>query len=78
MGIGTTQLLIIFAIILLLFGGKRLRSLGSDLGEALRGFRKSVKDEDQDNGGDSEPPKGLGSSESKQQSADSERDHEKR
>ena len=43
-GISIWQLLIIFGIVLLLFGGKRLRSLGSDLGTAIKGFRSSIKD----------------------------------
>ncbi|WP_419571177.1 twin-arginine translocase TatA/TatE family subunit [Rheinheimera sp.] len=45
-GISIPQLLIILAIIVLLFGTKRLRSLGSDLGSAIKGFRSSVKDHD--------------------------------
>jgi len=45
--IGIGQLLILFAIIVLLFGTKRLRNLGSDLGSALKGFRKGfTEDED--------------------------------
>ncbi len=44
-GISIWQLLIIFGIVLLLFGGKRLRSLGSDLGTAIKGFRSSIKEE---------------------------------
>ena len=39
------QLLIILAIIVLLFGTKKLRGIGSDLGSAVRGFRNSIKDE---------------------------------
>lgn len=41
-GISIWQLLIILLIVVLLFGSKRLRSLGSDLGSAIRGFKKSV------------------------------------
>lgn len=41
-----TQLLIVLAIIVLLFGTKKLRSIGSDLGGALKGFRSSIKDDD--------------------------------
>ena len=44
MGISIWQLLIILVIVLLLFGAKRLKNLGPDLGEAIKGFRKSVKD----------------------------------
>ncbi|MDX1570764.1 MAG: twin-arginine translocase TatA/TatE family subunit [Xanthomonadales bacterium] len=46
-GIGIWQLLILLLIILLLFGTKRLRNLGSDLGSALKGFRKSMSDDDE-------------------------------
>lgn len=37
--------LVILAIVLLLFGTKRLRNLGSDLGGAIKGFKSAVKDE---------------------------------
>ena len=46
MGISIWQLLIILAIVLLLFGTKRLRNFGGDLGGAIKGFKKAVKDED--------------------------------
>lgn len=42
------QLLIVLAIIVLLFGTKKLRGIGSDLGSAVKGFRNSIKDEPQD------------------------------
>ena len=45
-GISIWQLLIVLVIVLLLFGTKRLRNLGSDLGSAVKGFRKSMSDED--------------------------------
>ena len=44
MGMSPVQLLIILAIVVVLFGTKRLRNLGSDLGGAIKGFRSSVKD----------------------------------
>jgi sec-independent protein translocase protein TatA len=47
MGIGIKELLIILVIIVLLFGTKRLKSLGSDLGAAIKGFKKSMTDEEQ-------------------------------
>lgn len=47
MSFGVTELLIILAIVLLLFGPKRLKSLGSDLGSAIKGFRSAVKEEEQ-------------------------------
>lgn len=46
MGISIWQLLIILAIVLILFGAKRLRNVGSDLGNAIKGFKSAVKDED--------------------------------
>lgn len=48
-GIGIWQLLIILAIVLLLFGTKRLRNLGGDLGGAIKGFKKAVADDDTKN-----------------------------
>lgn len=48
MGIGFKELLIILVIVLILFGAKRLRNLGSDLGAAMKGFRQAVKDENVD------------------------------
>ena len=58
-GIGIWQLLIILAIIMMVFGTKKLRNLGSDLGGAIKGFKNAMgeaKDEDdkeQLTGGDS-------------------------
>lgn len=46
MGIGFRELLIILAIALLIFGAKRLRTIGSDLGAAVRGFKKAVDEGD--------------------------------
>jgi sec-independent protein translocase protein TatA len=44
MGISIPQLLILLVIVLLLFGTRRLRTLGSDLGSAIKGFRSAVSD----------------------------------
>jgi sec-independent protein translocase protein TatA len=41
-GIGVTELLLILGIVVLLFGTKKLKTLGSDLGSAIRGFRTAV------------------------------------
>lgn len=41
-GISIWQLLIILAIVLLLFGTKRLKNIGGDLGSAIKGFKKSM------------------------------------
>lgn len=44
-GISIWQLLIILAIVIMLFGTKRLRTMGGDLGSAVKGFRKSMQDD---------------------------------
>lgn len=41
-GISIWQLLIILVIVVMLFGTKRLKGLGSDLGDAIKGFRNSM------------------------------------
>ncbi len=46
-GVSIWQLLIILVIIVLLFGTKRLRNIGNDLGSAIRGFRNSIKQSDE-------------------------------
>jgi twin arginine-targeting protein translocase, TatA/E family len=45
-GISIWQLLIILVIVLLLFGTKRLKNLGGDLGGAIKGFKKAMTDEE--------------------------------
>ena len=45
-GISIWQILIVLLVIVVLFGGKKIRSLGSVLGEGLKGFKKAIKDED--------------------------------
>ncbi|MDD0972865.1 twin-arginine translocase TatA/TatE family subunit [Pseudomonas fontis] len=41
-GIGIWQLVIVLVIVFMLFGTKRLKGLGADVGEAIQGFRKSM------------------------------------
>jgi len=43
-GISVWQLLIVLLIVLLLFGAKKLRSIGGDLGSAVKGFRGAMRD----------------------------------
>lgn len=45
-GISIWSLLLILAIVILLFGTKKLRNVGADLGGAIRSFKKSVKEEE--------------------------------
>jgi len=47
-GISIWQLLIILLIAVMIFGTKKLRSLGSDLGGAVRGFKKAMNEGEQD------------------------------
>ncbi len=42
------HLLIVLVIVILLFGTKRLKSIGSDMGNAIKGFKQAVKDESKD------------------------------
>ena len=46
-GLGVQELLIILAILLLIFGPKRLPQLGSALGRTIKGFRKGVQESDE-------------------------------
>ena len=48
MGISIWQLVIVLGIVILLFGTKKLRNLGGDIGSAVKGFKSAIKD-----GGDS-------------------------
>ena len=52
-GISVWQLLILLLIVVLVFGTKRLRNIGSDLGGAIKGFRKGMEEEPEE----SEPEK---------------------
>ncbi len=44
---GPGQLIVILIIVILLFGTKRLKNIGGDLGSALKGFKKAMKDGDE-------------------------------
>ena len=54
MGISPVQLLILLLIVAMLFGTKKLRNVGSDLGEAIKGFKKGLKDGEDDGKTDAE------------------------
>ena len=45
-GISIWQLLIILLAVLVLFGSKKLRSIGSDLGQSIKGFKKAINDDE--------------------------------
>ncbi len=47
MSFGIPELLVVLAIVLLLFGTKKLKSVGSDLGGAIKGFKKAMNSDDE-------------------------------
>ena len=57
MGISIWQLLIVLAIVLLLFGTKRLKNMGGDIGGAIKNFKSAVKNEEADKSTESDKPK---------------------
>ena len=48
-GISIWQLLIVLVIVALIFGTKKLRGVGGDLGDAVKGFKKAISDDDKEN-----------------------------
>lgn len=52
MSFGIWELLIVLVIVALLFGTKKLRSMGSDLGGAVKGFRSAIQDVEKESIGD--------------------------
>ena len=54
-GTGIWQLLIILAIIILIFGTRRFRNMGGDLGSAFKNFRKAVKEEPEEEKKEDDP-----------------------
>ncbi|MEG3754194.1 twin-arginine translocase TatA/TatE family subunit [Psychromonas arctica] len=65
-GIGIWQLVIIAVIVVLLFGTKKLRGMGGDLGGAIKGFKKAVKDENDTTDLDKKAPESLKAEKSEQ------------
>ena len=55
MGLGWKELLVILVIVLLIFGTKRLKNIGGDLGEAVKGFKKGVSGDDTKPAPDADP-----------------------
>lgn len=53
--IGVTELLVIFVILLLLFGASKIPQLGKGLGEGIKNFKKGLKGDETPTGTDSEP-----------------------
>jgi sec-independent protein translocase protein TatA len=55
-GMGMRELIIILLVVLVVFGAKKLRTVGSDLGHAVRGFKKAMNDGEQEQDA---PPKQI-------------------
>ena len=68
-GINLTQLLVILTIVLVVFGTKRVKSLGSDLGGAIKGFRRAMD-------ADNDQSKGYANAAARQRRIESEKDAE--
>ncbi len=65
-GIGIWQLLIVLVIIMLVFGTKKLKNFGSDLGSAIKGFKSAIddgKDKDKDTASEQLTPEQLSNGE---------------
>ena len=56
MGLGMRELVIILLVVLVVFGAKKLRTVGSDLGHAVRGFKKAMNEGEEEQ---SSPPKQI-------------------
>lgn len=69
MGIGMRELIVILLVVLLVFGAKKLRTIGSDLGSAVKGFKKAM--DDGEHGHDDDPPRRIRSDEADAEFAES-------
>lgn len=81
-GISIWQLLIVFGIVVLVFGTKKLRNMGGDVGSAIRNFKQAMNDGDNDTSEDDKKEADSGGRTLEQQSteetpeAEKRRDHE--
>lgn len=62
-GFGMTELLVILVIVVMLFGTKKLRNMGGDLGAAIKGFKKAMSSEDESKAISEDRPESLTASE---------------
>ena len=56
-GLGMRELVVILLVVLVVFGAKKLRTVGSDLGHAVRGFKKAMSEGEQEES--NAPPKQI-------------------
>lgn len=75
-GLSIWHWIIVLVVVLLVFGTKRLRNAGQDLGEAVKGFKKGMKDEDKPAGQIGDQSRGDENSESKAASESKDRDRD--
>ncbi len=74
-GISIWQLLIVLAIVILIFGTKKLKNIGGDLGGAIKNFKNSVKDEEKAD--TAEKLESAESEESEEKTSDTTKEQEK-
>jgi sec-independent protein translocase protein TatA len=55
MGLGTTEILLICLLALILFGGSKLADIGKGMGEGIKNFKKGLKESDEDDKEEAEP-----------------------
>ena len=55
MGLGTTEILLICLLALILFGGSKLADIGKGMGEGIKNFKKGLKESDEDDKEEEEP-----------------------
>jgi len=79
MGFSIWQILIILLIVILLFGTKKLRNMGGDLGAAVKGFKKGMDDDDKqkENEKEKQADQKLTQDEQKGETIEGEAQHEK-
>ncbi len=73
-GLSLWHWLIVLAVVVLVFGTKRLRNVGQDLGEAVKGFKKGMQDDEKS--ADNKPVEKLGNEAQRSADAQRERDHD--
>jgi sec-independent protein translocase protein TatA len=71
MGIGMRELVVILLVVLLVFGAKKLRTVGSDLGAAVRGFKKAMNEGENE---DTPPPRQIPADKADAEFAEASRD----
>ena len=60
MGIGMRELIVILLVVLVVFGTKKLTTIGTDLGNAVRGFKKAMSDgENEESSSNATPPRQI-------------------